>query len=99
MELYLHSFSRLHAIIHNEACEQIYDLVVKCVIFWDMTPCSLIIFTLKMEASCSSEAFVTIYQTTRGHIPEDIYLQGFYLATDELSTSRGRHSRKRMKLS
>jgi hypothetical protein len=55
---------------------------INSIIFWDMTPCSLlqlancllakiISSTLKMEAICSSEASVGAQQTTRRHIPED----------------------------
>jgi hypothetical protein len=63
---------------------------MKSIIFWDMTPCSLLSFlppayllvlaetiylTLKMEAICSSETSVATQQTTRRHIPEDDTLQ------------------------
>jgi hypothetical protein len=48
----------------------------------DVTPCSLLIVmnlleksaassTLMMEAVCSTETLVTIYQITKRHIPED----------------------------
>jgi hypothetical protein len=40
MELYLQS-CHLDAIVRNEARGQIYELVVKNVIFWIMTQCSL----------------------------------------------------------
>jgi hypothetical protein len=61
-------------------------VVMKSIIFWDMTPCSLlscfspacllvlseiISSTLKMEAICSSETSVGTQQTTRRYIPED----------------------------
>jgi hypothetical protein len=59
--------------------------ILKCIIFWDVTPCSLCAChlltcwfllklcssALKMEAICSSETSVATRQTTRRHIPED----------------------------
>jgi hypothetical protein len=49
-------------------------------VFWVMTPCSLVgdnqrfrvlpQYSEKLEAVCSSETMVTIYQTTRCHNPE-----------------------------
>jgi hypothetical protein len=59
---------------------------MKIIIFWNVTPCSLLRFlprdyllvlaklfpsTLKMEAICSSETSVASQQTTRRHFPED----------------------------
>jgi hypothetical protein len=59
-------------------------VLMKNIIFWDVTPCSLLrchlvtwwfllkcSSTLKMEAICSSETSVASQQTTRSHIPED----------------------------
>jgi hypothetical protein len=61
-------------------------VVIKCIIFWHMTPCSPLSFnrrfgglsppsTLKMEAIYSSETSVDTQRTTRRHIPEDDTLQ------------------------
>jgi hypothetical protein len=61
-------------------------VILKSIIFWDMTPCNplsfktyvcLLVFaelissTLKMEAICSSETSIETQRTTRRHIPED----------------------------
>jgi hypothetical protein len=58
-------------------------VVMKSIIFWDMTLCSPLSFnllagfsetissTLKMEAICSFETSVETQLTTRRHIPED----------------------------
>jgi hypothetical protein len=54
-------------------------VVMKSIIFWDMTPppaclmvfAELISSTPKMEAICSSETSVETRRTTRRHIPEE----------------------------
>jgi hypothetical protein len=54
-------------------------VVMKSIIFWDMTACHRlarwfaepISSTLKMEAICSSETSVETQRTTRRHTPED----------------------------
>jgi hypothetical protein len=70
----------------NVGFEVFTAVVMKSIIFWDMTPCSLLIrlppayllvlaeiicSTLKMEAICSSETSGTTQRTTRRHIPEE----------------------------
>jgi hypothetical protein len=73
-------------------------VVMKSIIFWDVTPCSLppacllvlaemISSTLKMEAICSSETPVTTQQTTRRHIQEDDTLQYDSYWTDRVSNA------------
>jgi hypothetical protein len=48
---------------------------LKITVFWDVAPCSLIIFiALKKEAVSTSETSVNFYQTMWRNIPEDIYL-------------------------
>jgi hypothetical protein len=70
-------------------------VVMKSIIFWDVTPCSLLrcnlatcllaglaeisSSTLKMETICSSETSITSQQTTRCHIPEDYTLYERYI--------------------
>jgi hypothetical protein len=74
-------------------------VVMKSIIFWDMTPCSLLSFIrrfgwtycLNMEEICSSERSVETQQTTRRHIPEDDTLQ------DYKSVERTLNRRVRMK--
>jgi hypothetical protein len=58
--------------------EVLTAVVMKSIIFWDMTPCSRrnrfrkpISSTLKMEAICSSETSVETQRDTRRHIPEN----------------------------
>jgi hypothetical protein len=65
-------------------------VVMKRIVFWDMTPCSPLCShllarwfaglssTLKMEALCSSETSVATQLTTRRHIPEDDTLQELF---------------------
>jgi hypothetical protein len=64
-------------------------VVLKSIIFWDMTLCippatcllvGLLDFssTLKMEALCSSETSVATQRTTRRHIPEDNTLRTYH---------------------
>jgi hypothetical protein len=95
------TFSGLHSIISQKVelfkqkmihleiiCLQILfqRRFLKSIIFWDVTPCSLLfclppayllVFaeiissTPKMEAICSSITLVATQQTTRRHIPED----------------------------
>jgi hypothetical protein len=68
-------------------------MVIKTIIFWDITPCSplsvnllvcwflaeIISSTLKMEAACSSETLVHTQRTTRHYIPEDDTLPSLLL--------------------
>jgi hypothetical protein len=43
-------------------------------VFWDVSPCSLVMIALMMKAESTSETSVIIYQTTRCNIPEDSHL-------------------------
>jgi hypothetical protein len=38
----------------------------------DITLCNLVIISMKMEALCSSETLVAIYQTTRHHVAQNL---------------------------
>jgi hypothetical protein len=52
---------------------------MKSIIFWDMTPCSLLSFN-----RCSSETSVETQWTTQSHIPEDdtLLLLCLFFVTD-----------------
>jgi hypothetical protein len=55
-------------------------VVLKSILFWDMTPCSALLnysTTLKMEAIRSSETSGTTQRTTQRHIPEEDTLQPY----------------------
>jgi hypothetical protein len=59
-------------------------VVMKSIIFWDMTPpayllvlAEIISSILNMEAICSSETPVATQKTTRRHIPVDDTLNNF----------------------
>jgi hypothetical protein len=74
-------------------CEVLTTANIKIPICLDVPPCSLVegtnvleepaasIFKVqesyKMEAECCAEMLVTVYQTTRGHIPEDGDLRSY----------------------
>jgi hypothetical protein len=45
-------------------------------------------FELQMEAADSSKTLITIYQTTRRHIPEGNILPMFYLISDWIISLR-----------
>jgi hypothetical protein len=53
---------------------------MKIVIFWNMTPCSLLGFallsrlTMKMEATCSSETLIDFQRAERRYVPEDCHV-------------------------
>jgi hypothetical protein len=73
-------------------------VVMKSIIFWDVTPCSLLgchlltswslpkLFssTLKIEAICFSETSAVTQQTTRRHIPEDDTIQTTHKLEDNI---------------
>jgi hypothetical protein len=51
-------------------------IMKKITVFWDVMPCSLV-STLKMEAACSTEMSIRMYQTTQRHIKEDGTFQSY----------------------
>jgi hypothetical protein len=51
---------------------------MKMTVFWDATPCRLII-ALMMKAVSTSETSVNFYQTTRRKIPEHSHLHTHFI--------------------
>jgi hypothetical protein len=70
------------------------------IVFWDVTPCSLVVYqhfwgayclhhqgALMMDAASTSERSVNLYQTTRRNIPEDSHLLVHYVSTNDFTAT------------
>jgi hypothetical protein len=43
---------------------------MKVIVFWDVIPCHLVFFSLKMELTGSSKTLITVYQDRQHHRKE-----------------------------